>query len=254
MMRIGLLGCGNIAGIIASRGEAVAEIVACHDKRSDRSERYAERTGAKHCSDIGSFLNADFSLLVEAASVAAVRDHLTDALSRAKDVVVLSVGALADASLLANARKAAAANGRRIYVPSGAVFGLDNLKVARISRFDRLLLRSTKPPRALGISDCATRTCVFRGPASEAVRRYPRNINVSAAVALAAGMEPQVEIWADPAVGSNQHQIEAEGEFGRVTITTDNVPSPDNPATSYLAALSVLTLLSDLVDPVRVGT
>jgi aspartate dehydrogenase len=61
-------------------------------------------------------------------------------------------------------------------------------------------------------------------------------------------MEPQVEIWADPAVSSNQHEIEAQGEFGKVTITTNNLPSPDNPATSYLAALSVLTLLSDLAD------
>jgi aspartate dehydrogenase len=104
------------------------------------------------------------------------------------------------------------------------------------------------------MGDCTTRTCVFRGPASEALRQYPRNINVSAALALATGMEPQVEIWADPAVRSNQHEIEAQGEFGRVAITTDNVPSPDNPATSYLAALSVLTLLSDLADPVRVGT
>ncbi len=156
--------------------------------------------------------------------------------------------------LMGSARKMAAANGCRIHVPSGAIFGLDNLKVARISRFDRLLLRSTKPPRALGLGDCVTRTCVFRGPASEAVKRYPRNINVSAAIALATGMEPHVEIWADPAVSSNQHEIEAQGEFGKVAITTNNLPSPDNPATSYLAALSVLTLLRDLADPVTMGT
>lgn len=253
-MRIGVLGCGNIAGTIASRGGGVAEIAACYDKQSGRTERYAERTGAKPYSDIGPFLDADYPLLVEAASAGAVREHLRDALSRGKDVVVLSVGALVDASFLGSARKIAVATGCRIHIPSGAVFGLDNIKVARISRFDRLLLRSTKTPRALGISNCPTRTCVFRGPASEAVRRYPRNINVSAALALAAGMEPEVEIWADPAVSSNRHEIEAEGEFGQVAITTDNVPSQDNPATSYLAALSVLTLLRDLADPVTVGT
>jgi aspartate dehydrogenase len=104
MMRIGLLGCGNIAGIIASRGEAAVEIVACHDQQRDRSERYAKRTGAKHYADIGSFLDADFSLLVEAASVAAVRDHLHEALSRAKDVVVLSVGALLESAFLGGTR------------------------------------------------------------------------------------------------------------------------------------------------------
>lgn len=254
MMRIGVLGCGNIAGIIASRGEAVAKIVACHDRQPDRAERYAQRTGAEPYRDAAAFLAADFPLLVEAASIDAVREHLHAALSRAKDVVVLSVGALLEASFLARAREIALANGCRIHIPSGAVFGLDNIKVARISRFERLLLRSTKSPRALGMGDCRTRTCVFRGPAGEAVRAHPRNINVSAALALAAGIEPQVEIWADPAVNANRHEIEAQGEFGRVAITTDNLPSPDNPATSYLAALSVLTLLRDLADPVTVGT
>ncbi len=254
MMQIGVLGCGNIAGIIASRGEAVAQIVACHDRQSDRTAQYAELTGARPCPDAGSLLDADYPLLVEAASAAAVREHLYAALSRAKDVVVLSVGALLDPSFLRGARQIAAAKGCRIHIPSGAVFGLDNIKVARVSRLERLLLRSTKPPRALGMSDCRTRMCVFRGPASEAVKHYPRNINVSASLALAAGMEPEVEIWADPAVSSNRHEIEAQGEFGRVAIATDNVPSPDNPATSYLAALSVLTLLRDLADPVMVGT
>ena len=38
------------------------------------------------------------------------------------------------------------------------------------------------------------------------------------------------------------------------TISVHNLPSPDNPATSYLAALSVLTLLADLDTPLVVGT
>jgi aspartate dehydrogenase len=33
-----------------------------------------------------------------------------------------------------------------------------------------------------------------------------------------------------------------------------NVPSPGNPATSYLAALSILSLLNNLSDPITVGT
>ena len=37
-------------------------------------------------------------------------------------------------------------------------------------------------------------------------------------------------------------------------IRVSNIPSPDNPATSYLAALSILTLLRDLEDPLVVGT
>jgi predicted dinucleotide-utilizing enzyme len=32
-----------------------------------------------------------------------------------------------------------------------------------------------------------------------------------------------------------------------------NLPSPDNPATSYLAALSILSLLNQMDDPLVIG-
>ena len=63
-----------------------------------------------------------------------------------------------------------------------------------------------------------------------------------------------MELWADPAVERNIHEIFANGEFGEIYIRVNNVPSPDNPATSYLAALSILTLLRDLEDPLVIGT
>ena len=254
MLSIGMLGCGNIAGIIESQGGSIVKIAACYDIHAQRMKSYAQRPQAQQCADFDSFVNKDYSLLVEAASVEAVRDHLPDILTRGKDAVVLSVGAFSDASFLAQARQIATTNGCRIYVPSGAVFGLDNIKVARICSIDRLILRTTKSPGALGITDTAQRVCVFRGKASEAIRRFPRNVNVSVALGLAAGAEPEVELWADPSVTANRHEIEAVGAFGSVSITTDNVPSPNNPATSYLAALSVLTLLKDLDDPLVVGT
>ncbi|MDJ0955892.1 MAG: aspartate dehydrogenase [Arenicellales bacterium] len=254
MISIGMLGCGNIAGIIESQGGTMVKIAACYDKQSQRMESYAQRTRAQQCTDFDSLVEKDYSLLVEAASVDAVRDHLQAALTRGKDAVVLSVGAFSDASFLAKTRQIAAANGRRIYVPSGAIFGLDNIKVARVCEVDRLVLRTTKPPSALGIADTLKRVCVFRGTAKEAIQRFPRNINVSVALGLAAAVEPEVELWADPSVTANRHEIEATGVFGSVSITTDNVPSPGNPATSYLAALSVLTLLKNLDDPLVVGT
>ena len=94
MPLIGMLGCGNIAGIIAARGGDYAEIEACHDIDTPRMQAFGERTGAKLCDDIEALLACDFHLLVEAASIQAVRDYLPLALARGKDVVVLSVGAL----------------------------------------------------------------------------------------------------------------------------------------------------------------
>ena len=253
VQRIGILGCGNIAGIIAAHGENL-DIVACHDIDASRLEAFSDRVGANLCATVDALLGEHYPVLVEAASIDAVRDHLIPALEAGKDVVVLSVGALADRQFLARARDAAATAGRHVHVPSGAILGLDNLKVARLTGLDTLRLKSTKHPRALGLDETAERQCVFRGKASEAVRRFPKNVNVSAALGLATGIEPQVELWADPGIAANRHEILAIGDFGEIRIQTDNLPSPENPATSYLAALSVLALLERLRDPVRVGT
>lgn len=254
IQRVGILGCGNIANILAAHGQGILEFAACHDIDGPRMQAYADRTGAEPCENLDAMLPGDFPVLLEAASVDAVTTSLLPALAAGKDVIVLSVGALYDAGFLAEARQAAAAAGRRIYVPSGAIFGLDNLRVARLVGLRYLRLKSTKHPRALGIDAIDEPVCVFRGRAGEAVARFPKNINVSSALGLATGTEPEVEIWADPAIESNRHEIHAAGDFGEVSIVADNLPSPDNPATSYLAALSVLALVRRLGDPLQVGS
>lgn len=252
MMRVGLLGCGNIGHLIASHAEHF-EIVALYDQDLDRARELATVTGGTAYDSFEAFVGADVDLVVEAASVRAVRAHGEAVLEAGKDFVVMSVGALAEPSFLERLRGAAVAARRRVYIPSGAVMGLDNLKVGRIGGIDRVVLKTTKNPTSLGLS-IAERTLVFQGRADECVQAFPKNINVSAAIALAAGQEVQVELWADPAVDRNVHEIVAEGVFGDAYIRIRNVPSPDNPATSYLAALSILVLLRDLAEPIVVGT
>jgi aspartate dehydrogenase len=251
-MRVGLLGCGNIGHLIASHAEGFA-IAALYDQMPDRARELAASSGGIAYDSFGAFAAAEIDLVVEAASVGAVRAHGEAVLGAGKDFVVMSVGALADAAFLAELREAAIASGRRVYVPSGAVMGLDNLKIGRIGGIDRLVLRTTKSPASLRL-DLTERTLVFRGRADECVQAFPKNINVSAALALAAGREVEVELWADPAVDRNIHEICAEGPFGDAYLRIRNVPSPDNPATSYLAALSILVLLRDLGEPIVVGT
>jgi predicted dinucleotide-utilizing enzyme len=73
-------------------------------------------------------------------------------------------------------------------------------------------------------------------------------------MSLAAGQDADVELWVDPAVDKNIHELFIEGVFGETYIKVTNLPSPDNPATSYLAALSILSLLKDLGNPFVVGT
>jgi aspartate dehydrogenase len=251
-IRVGLLGCGTISYLLASHAEDF-EIAALYDQVPERARELAAISGGIACDSFEAFAAADVDLVVEAASAGAVRAYGEAVLRAGKDLVVMSVGALADAAFLARLREAAIASGRRVRIPSGAVMGLDNLKVGRIGGIDRLVLRTTKSPASLGLT-VGERTLVFQGRADECVKAFPKNVNVSAAIALAAGQEVEVELWADPAVDRNIHEVCAEGAFGDAYLRIRNEPSPDNPATSYLAALSILALLRDLAEPIVVGT
>jgi len=252
MIRIGVLGCGNIGHIIAKYREN-CEIVALYDQVYERALELASACGGTAHPDFDSFISSDFDYLVEAASVRAVRQYAEIVLSHGKHLILLSVGALADPGFRNDLLQIAEAADRRIYVPSGAIVGLDNLKVGQISSIRRLLLRTTKSPESLGI-ETEERILVFEGKSHECIKEFPKNVNVSVALSLAAGRDADVELYADPAVERNIHEIEAEGDFGELYIRVSNVPSPDNPATSYLAALSILTLLRNLEKPLVVGT
>lgn len=80
-------------------------------------------------------------------------------------------------------------------------------------------------------------------------------MNVAATLCLAAREgEVSVRIIADPNIQVNRHEITVEGDFGQMTIRVDNVPSPSNPKTSYLAALSAIATLRSIVEPMKIGT
>jgi aspartate dehydrogenase len=98
-------------------------------------------------------------------------------------------------------------------------------------------------------------TLLFEGTAAEAVKAFPANVNVAATICLAAREgEVRVRIIADPTIKVNRHEIVAEGDFGRITTQVENVPSPKNPKTSHLAALSAIATLRSIMEAVKIGT
>jgi aspartate dehydrogenase len=99
-------------------------------------------------------------------------------------------------------------------------------------------------------------TVVYEGPVREACRLFPANVNVSAALSMA-GIGPNktaILIYADPTVTRNTHEIQVEGEFGKLTIKIENVPSPENPRTGKLSALSALATLRRITSHIQIGT
>ncbi len=250
--KIGVLGCGNIGRIIAKHHKNI-NIVAVCDQHVHRAHEIAAKIGAIPYTDFSAFIQANFSILVEAASIEAVLNFGEQTLRTGKDFIPLSVGAFADASFKDRMVKLASELGRIIRIPSGALFGLDNIKIARQSKVDRLLLRTIKSPASLKIQ-ITEKKRLFTGTAAECIRHYPRNVNVAISLSLAAGREVDVELWVDPAAERNRHEVLFTSEFGDMNLVVNNLPCPDNPSTSYLAALSILALLADLDNPLVVGT
>ena len=74
MLRIGLLGCGNIGHIIALHAEGFG-ISAVYDKVPERAGEIAGICHGRAYGDFAAFLEADTDLIVEAASVSAARAH-----------------------------------------------------------------------------------------------------------------------------------------------------------------------------------
>lgn len=202
-------------------------------------------------------------LVVEASTQAHLREIAPATLGRGKDLVVLSCGGLLgreDWIALAEKHRC------RILVPSGAIAGLDGVKGARVGAITAVTMETRKPPRGLAgapwieqqkidLDAIREETLIFEGPATEACRAFPANVNVVAAFSLA-GVGPErtrIRIYAVPGLDRNRHRITVEGEFGTLRLEVENVPS-ENPRTGKLSYLSTIALLRDLGAPLRVGT
>ncbi len=202
-------------------------------------------------------------IAVECAPAAIIEDICRPMLEAGKSVIVLSCGALLPRPELLELAKA---KGGRIIVPTGALLGLDAVVAAAEGDISSVRMTTRKPPGGLkgapyleqhGISvDGLTEAKrVFSGSAREAAAGFPANVNVAAALSLA-GIGPdrtQIDIWADPAVTRNCHDIEVEADSARLRMSIENVPS-ENPKTGRIVALSVLAALRKLGAPLSVGT
>lgn len=145
MIRVGLVGCGNIGRVIA-KGQDNFKITAVYDTAQDKADAFGEEFGAAGYTDFSRFLQEPCDVVVEAASVTAARMHAKAVLEAGKDIIIMSVGALADAEFREELMDTARKNSCKIHIPSGAVLGLDNIKVGQIARVDKVLLRTTKNP------------------------------------------------------------------------------------------------------------
>lgn len=260
MKRIGLLGCGAIGTDIAlavDSGTIPARITHVYDFSKDASNKLIAKLQNKPMitENVGLLAAAPVDLIVEAASQDAVRDNALTILQNRKDLMIMSVGALLDESILEIIMEGCKDFNKKVYLPSGAITGLDGIRSVK-SELNSLVLVTTKNPNALkgakffetskiNLSELKEPTIIYEGTAQEAVNLFPANINVAALLSLAGmgSIRTRVKIIADPRVEKNIHEIQAEGKFGKFSIKVENVPSENNPKTSRLAILSAIECL-----------
>ena len=200
-------------------------------------------------------------IVVECAGVPAAKEHGTAVIASGKDLVLTSVGALADP----DARRALLAGPGKVHVTSGAIGGFDLwAALAESNAADTVKIRTTKNAEALiqdwmndderaELENATEPFVLFSGRPADAIAKFPGNVNVSIALAWATrgrGASDDellerslervtVELVASPNLVDTRHDIEVSGSAGTFSLVSESGPNPVNPKTSAITALSV---------------
>ena len=267
-MRIGVAGIGAV-------GAEVARSLDRGDVPGCRLDGVAART-FERAAELNDTLQhpvpaLDFAALadqsdcvVEALPPALFGDLAELVLRAGKHLIVLSASQILGRDDLISL---AEENRGRILVASGAMLGLDALNAVNIGKIHTVKIVTRKPVDSLvkapfvarsGIDLTALREPmqVIAGSVTEVAREFPANVNVAAAISLA-GLGPgktRMEVWADPSLKRNTHMVEVTSDSSDFTMSIQNRPSAENPATGIITARSVIALLRRFHATLQVGT
>ncbi|MFH1856690.1 MAG: aspartate dehydrogenase [Candidatus Omnitrophota bacterium] len=267
MIKVGIVGCGTIGTELIKAIEkdfkGRMKLVAVCDADINKAASVIKTLKRKtRILSLENLIKAS-DLIVEAASASVSAMVAKKALSAGKEAMIMSIGGLinrGDVFRLANKRK------KNLYLPSGAVCGLDGVKSAKTAKIAEVILVTTKSPKALegapylikkkiNLGLLKKEKVIFNGTAEDAIAGFPKNINVSAVLSLAGvgAKKTKVKIICSPNAKVNSHIIKVKGDFGEFTTQTNNLPSPGNPKTSYMAVLSAIATLNSITDYVKIG-
>jgi aspartate dehydrogenase len=241
-MKVGLIGCGAIGTVLAEAIErklVVCDELVLYDVDVAKAEKLkaALKFPVKMVASVDELLALKPKVVVEAASQQAVKEFASKIVLSGIDLIVMSTGALLDLNM----------DLTRVHVPSGAIGGLDALSSAALAGIYEVTLTSRKPPKAFG-ADNKEEKVMYEGTAEEAARKFPREMNVAATLALTVKpAKVKVKVVSDPKVMRNTHEIQAKWRFGEMSLRFANEPHPDNPHTSALAAWAAIKLLQILL-------
>ena len=216
MKKIGFLGCGKIGQALLKhvKEEGYGEIVFIEDP-------FAELPGEPVIRKAQEEFYEKTDLIVECATADVLKEHI-ELILKHGDLLMFSVTAFSDTNFMLQADELCQKYNRTIYLPHGAILGLDGIFDGR-KVWKEVTIVTTKSPKSLGRED-KERKVVYEGPTREACKLYPRNVNVHAAIALAGiGFDKtKSKIISDPAVSTNAHTISLKGDGMNITLDVES--------------------------------
>lgn len=265
-LKIGIGGLGAIGLAVATRlNEGIEGLELAAVSARDREKAVRNMAGFKKPVPVVALeeLAGLCDVVVECCPAQHFEALAESAIGAGRIFIPVSVGALLPRmELVERARE----TGARIIVPTGALLGLDAVRAAAEGEVESVTLVTRKPPgglkgapyleeRGISLEGITEPKLVFKGSAREGAKGFPANVNVAAALSLA-GIGPDetsLEIWADPTVTRNTHNIVVEAASARLAMMIENVPSEENPRTGKITPLSVIATLRRLAAPLQVG-
>jgi len=262
-MKIGVIGVGAIGSVLCKFIDKELKehrLVALCDIDKAKAAKLAKSLKSKPKIVGIPELIRKSDLIVEAVSPKIVGKLMKTCIKHKKHLMVMSVGGIVQNIGLLDKLTA------RLFLPSGAICGVDGVKAANIEKIKSVMITSTKSPRSLDgapyivknkidLDKVKHKKMIFEGNALEAIKGFPKNVNVSAVLSLAGiGAEKtKVRVVVDPSIERNMHEIEVVGSFGKLYTRTENILSPLNPKTSHMAILGACATLRRLVGYVKIG-
>ena len=229
--RIGLVGLGYVGRYvyeqISSRPELGLEIAFVHELAA---ERLAGLPPEVILPELHAFAARRPDLVVEMAHPAVTR-QFGELFLQETDYLPLSMTAFADEALRQRLLETARRSGTCLFIPHGAVVGLENIFEGR-DLWEEVTVVMKKSPKNLDFSaapqlkpaDLTQPTVLYDGPTRAVCPLFPRNVNSHATVALAGiGFDRTRSVLiADPALDVSVIELTAQGKGAAMRIERSN--------------------------------
>ncbi len=261
MTTVALLGCGALARLFARHLPDVlpdVRLTGAFCRTPEACQAFAADFGCRAAASLEELLADAPDYVVEFAGGGAVRAHARAVLEKT-NLITASIGAFADPAFFEDVKSVAQTHGTRLFLPNGAVGGLDLLQTFALMGGARLEIENKKAPRSLNgapylagraLSETQPET-VFTGSVQDAIAGFPKNVNVAIAASVAASApDAVVTIRSVPGAAENTHRIKIRNDLMHAELTIASQPDPANPKSSTSTAWSVLALLKNLTSSV----